>query len=139
MADLRSPCETRLNVQRGRWHWACGCEGMTELPKPTPALRSPRPDVVPPDRGIPRDRAFVNDFSSDDPLAEEMGEESVRAMTSGEDETLAEGRDGVAPNLDLPIDETETLTEGRDGLAPNVNLPIDEAIDIKTSRERPKR
>src|ERR1700761_2728250 len=43
------------------------------------------------------ERAFVNGKHSGDPLAGELGEEAVVAMTTGED--------GLADDLDEPVDE----------------------------------
>jgi len=83
----------------------------TVLSPKLPIKRTPRPAVVPPDRGVAPERTFVNGGHSSDPLAEEMGEEAVRAMTSGEDETVAQQRDGLAPNLNVQIDEAIELEE----------------------------
>lgn len=57
-----------------------------------------------PERASAPERAFLSGPRSADALAEEMGEEAVRAMTSGEDETRTQLGDAAvssAPFADL--------------------------------------
>ena len=78
-------------------------------------------------------RAFVEGSSSTDALAEEMGEDSVRAMTTGEDE---EGeRDGEA---DAEVGGPFKISSGsveyaKDDDAPNI--PSAERAGVPTTRD----
>lgn len=85
---------------------------------PTPETSTPEaPKAVPPessvlrDRAAPHERAFVDGKRSSDPLAEEMAEDAVRAMTSGEDETAAERGDAVNPALKNLVGSDAAITE----------------------------
>lgn len=101
----------------------------TSPESPAKPKRTPRPAVVPPDRGVEDERAFLKGARSDDPVVEEMGEEAVRAMTSGEDETVAEQRDGAAPNLNVQIDAAIELEEN----------DLEEMVTGEFSRAEPPR
>jgi hypothetical protein len=83
----------------------------TSPKSPAKPKRTPRPDVVPPDRGVVDERAFLKGARSDDPVVEEMGEETVRAMTSGEDETRTQRGDEAAPDLEAQIDGSTELQD----------------------------
>jgi hypothetical protein len=63
------------------------------------------------DRAAPHERAFVDGKRSSDPLAEEMAEDAVRAMTSGEDETAAERGDAASPGLQALVGRDAAITE----------------------------
>lgn len=76
-------------------------ESLPESPPESPVLR---------DRAAPHERTFVDGRRSSDPLAEEMAEDAVRAITSGEDETAAERGDAALPGLDALIGSDAAIT-----------------------------
>jgi len=73
--------------------------------------RPPPEGAVLRDRATPEPEAFVHGSASEDTLAESMGEDAVRAMTTGQDEgpALAEGE--RLAELGGPFLETGPLTE----------------------------
>jgi hypothetical protein len=90
-------------------------------PKARRARRHPT-DQPPPEAAKLRDRAatheptFVEDPASSDAVVEQMGEDAVMAITTGEDESDDERRDGdaaivreVAPRDDILFDDIDEL------------------------------
>ncbi len=59
---------------------------------------SPRSLAAHPERAAEPERAFLRGPRSADAAVEEMGEDAVRAMTSGEDETRAQLGDAAMPS-----------------------------------------
>ena len=105
----------------------CSTEGMnkptrTPISAPPPAKRPsstslkitvrhspPRVEgAVLRDRHAVHERTFVNAPRSTDAVAEEMGENAVRAFTSGEDETEAERGDGGG---ELTLEDVDFVSE----------------------------
>ena len=80
----------------------------------TTLKRAPTHTQPPPEAAVLRDRhavherTFVEGSRSKDAIAEEMGEEAVRALTSAEDETDAERGD---ENGELSLDDVIFVSE----------------------------
>lgn len=80
-------------------------------PSETSPLNTSRPPLeaaVLRDRHALHERTFVDGSRSKDAVAEEMGEDAVRALTSGEDETEAERGD---EDGELTLDDVVFVSE----------------------------